>query len=1724
MPELSAYEQKCLATRAENDAELRRLGLGTPTEARPRVVRRSRPVHPEYLTYGGLMHKPTYSALRQRFLDLLPFCAWRHLSETPTCLPVPCCKTTSILNQSVVQFFTLKPTDDASLCEVEPVAFADYTRIGQTPIVGFVFLSNHAVKQTSQRQHFKSIVYSGATTTDVHARMLLDVIAQYKLSNVWLHYDVFLFESLRRLNEADVASEPSRFDVTTHMRFTCAGQTRPQQDIYLQTSFSQEFANLQAIHRQLAVSFDMPTPKRIVAENMGVNDQPARDAFKAPQYVRPVVKRNTQGKLCAHYVNVQPIGDVDVRIASPSARASCSATAASADCCEATVMDPYVYTPNSAGAANLFNGDVILALLDCDTTGARRLPTVWASFETPDPLPPKPGAEHRVVKLVDETALAHKVVGAYAKRLADVGACRSPSAKGQCQMQCDDICPSASAWSAQDHLEDLLWKQRVGAVGDRPPVDESNPKRYVVGVPNTHHFYRVLWYREGDAIYLLPFHNYLVLRDYMGSCVPLHGHAKFLLHGHAKEIDNCEGFKFIKFVAADDRALFAKLEAMMPDEPFNASAVDLHPDDVRRIPMVSTHAQLVYGVRFENQEEFFNKIPEFGWFSCGQKHGLEREKLRGFDNAMDALAICEKHIRHLFMLQMRRFLRDEHGVSSRSIDGFLSNFDEDACWPAIDTYTNTFYAYVKCNHWPFRSPLPDAERVSFAANGAVAVADEFITMVADNIERKPVLTNMSAADCTAFRAMAIENNAIKGDCLQLQVGEEDNNLYIAFSPCHTAHSVVSFEEDNPKSTMTTGGSILTRRDSQRDGPYTWPLNYYANGSIFFNNTSNINNFRQNPSYGTLAEAIPNLRILRGMYCQKEPWVDLETLPEKTQTALEGGPQEASSFFEVMCELIDDTMKTKLAFNIGRNDKRSSMFVLEVYDASRSLCSAAVVTDLADSVANANIKDMRINALELVAAFGGDDTAALKHFEVDDALKLLGCSDCYKHDDFEAIRHVLTDCCRFRGVDCLAKTKMDDATCSSGIRFWGSPYFADPSYPFTADVVLADNEGLCMYNKKGHSKIPDSDDAEYCLFATPRCASRPSGPAPTIAVDPPAKRIGEGVFRLHSMVLRDGVCDLRFESGEVVTVERTPSFASLRDTSIDVARTPRLDPCVVDHGPPEMRSATDKGEVRTANLVLHHDRRRICRVRLEAADDIFAYLRESPAHLVVLTGGGVTRTSTTSLAAHARASASTTALLVEAVAHNLSGGVFPAHTPLDRRIVFGAKKTSAADAPIDEVCGVALLHITTGGVVRDADRLRAITRHPGSYICADGPTMVYGSEAAPPSVAYDRAFADLVYHNCIVGDAWVLSSIVERPTSLHATTVHSAVDGRCWNGTDSVAWNARMILIHDNGDVSWNSGFTPHLTRGPIQPDAAVVHHGDLETFALLTPPTTLAADLPVFGGTSEDSTVVHTRAVVDEPFSLRDDTERLSVLVTPQHNATLFVYALLPSSTRSDVLLGHDIGLAARRALTGVDAFTVTVTTTLLTPMQTRDDDLTRLVQPLVLERASERLLAPGGGPQCLVEVRIGASIDDDAASARFRQACVATVQDVLGIDSVASRIFNAYEAYAVTLLNRRVEHTLHRGVVGASDVGRRIRVQGGTLHIDDKFRPAKWSWTPPDVVGIVEGVQLDTDATVVVRVHGRHTITLPNPALVHRAHPDTLARFYASAMRVALEHYRPEP
>ena len=1809
MTGLSAYERQRQENIERNREVLRQLGIAEPPKPSPPPSTRT-PVHrgtTTYLQYSGLMKLPKYETLRRKFVELLPFCAWRHLSETPSCLPVPCCNDTNVLNHSYVQFYKLATRADDDAVVHERIPFKEYLNIGDdTKLAGFVVFTGNTKRDATSNVtgevdgtligKITHIVYSGAITSEIHADILLDEIDEYAphITDVWLHYDMYLFEALLHAGRSSVP----------RMRFNCAGQQQGDPLFLLQTTVRQEVENMRAMHRQLSSALEMPVPKRVVDQHLGgaENLEPhaqtvreeaarARIAFETPQYVRPIVKRSSQDptKLAVYYVNLNPIShtEPDVRIASPSARFADWKAMDSAQSQHA--MNDYVYTPlafdgaigtswkegsapsdaerllvndklaaalrspptefttadlkgfelplplkltdvikipdegryfrpvrSSTGRASLFNGDVILARLPDhpppDHPPPDHPPVQWVRFDDPQVTRPAPtNLQQRTVKLVDETALSHKVIRAYAKRLADM---QPATAQVQCQLE--SRCSTEASderWSTQDRIEDILWKQRVGAIDDRPARYPDTATNYIIGVPNTFRFYRVLWYLWEDTIYLLPFFNYLMLRDHMGSCVPLHSD------------DGANPQKIIKFEKAQNAPLFDVFKGVMSSNTAREAAMD----DIRRVKSPPGN---------EEGSKCSDLRP--GYFS--EYDATVGKGLRESEACEDAIYICEKHIRGLFVLQMKRCLA-EHNVAHKTVEAFTSKFDEDACWPAIDGYQKTTYARIECDVWPLpvdEQTLPDSAYMAFHHDDDPTQNPNLPEPY--KLARIPLLTNLSKTDIDNFRTMISSVGDVPPndqDPLRMQV-TANGDLYIAFSPAHTTTSTTSNAKPISRTCLSVESKsvegMLTRVAPQMGSHrYTWPFNYYANGSLFVNNTSSISTFRQNPSFTTLEEAIPNLRIIRCMSKKMD------------------SPNANLRSFEAMKGCIDDMMETKLAFNIGRNDKRNTAFALEVYDAEKTLRSAALIANLADPVSHPDIRSMSINALELVALFDNDAGASgtpddALVFEMDDALARLGCDTCIECGNVDALKRVIETMCGIRGVACIIKTDIEGNDLSSGLKFWGPLYLSNPSPGASAssdvDVLTARNTtetrrhvlGLHtprtvqgrdmryhndmryqMYHTDKHGAVPNCPTkTQYCLFATPRWVA-PTVRGSTIVVDVPAKKIGTGVYRVEGMTLRDGVCDLRFQSGDLLTVERAPSFASPGDTSIDAVATPRLDARVVDHGPPAMRSATGKGSVRTANLVTHVDRRRMCRVRFRDTDAVFEYLRESPTHLVVLTADGARNTSTVELLLNAGAPVDD--LCMQAVAHCLSGGVFPAQTPGDRRILFAAND--------GEVCGVVLLHIGVGGNVNGADRLRCVMEHPGSYLCSQGPAIAYGVDTAP-RIPFEDALAGLVYHNCIVGDAWVLAAVTDEPATLQATPVHTAVDGRCWTGTDTAAWNARMIRLNDDGATSWNSGFTPHLIQGPIVGDDAVVYHGIPNAFELLTPPTVLRTDLQYANGTTTGSTKLHTRATIDAPFPLHAETERLSVFVTPACNATLFIYVLLSSSTRSDLLLGHDVEMAVQNEATGVGAVAVAVSTTPLTVAATTADqsaDVEKLARgmPVIVDRASRHVLVPGDGAQCLVEVRIGASLEDDATSVRFRAACVSKVLQIFGIGSAASFLLNCYEAAAVTLLNRRVDQTMRRGVIGASDMGRRVCIRGGVLEIDDVARPATWSIVPSDLSGMIEKAHADMDAAVTIRLVGTdRTVTISNPVPIHRARPKTLEHLYASTLRVALEHYRP--
>lgn len=1694
------------------------------------------------LKYISLMHDPRISppdltpSLRERFISLLPFCAWRHLSTTPSCLPVPCCKEPKILYESFVRLYRSCDTGEPEYVgheDVKPedtlVGFVVIT--GGNPGRGDINLSPRALDAARlailPENRITQIVYSGGITSKIHAQILVHTIATYasSMTHVWLHYDMYLLEAML---EADG-------DIDDKMRFNCSGQEQLGKIVLLQTTVRQEIQNLRAMHQQLPTSVVPPTPEQIVDVDLSSNPgttkaqkaerariKKTRAAFKHPQYVRPIITSRDTDKLRVHYINLAPIDESgpDVRIASPSARV----LNWSDDNLSKEAMENYVYTPlahydkededgDFVGQASLFNGDVILARLDQISTKPEVVS--WVPFTGTRTESSHTGpTQKRIVRIVDEQALSHKMISAYAKRMTNMP---SRAAEIECEMSKATAEPDSSEydWSARDKLEDMLWKQRIGAIDRRPPSDPEDTPHYFVGIPNTYHFYRVLWYVHAEdnrrTIYMLPLLHYLMLKDFMGSCVPLHKEG---------DAQHWKQYKVISFDRTDDNELFDKFidQTESPIDQYTPSD-----DDIRKLPNPGESGicdRLIPGY-------FSEYLPDIG------------EKLCASDQHTFAIYVCEAHIRALFLKQMRRMLAKEE-VSSATIDAFVSKFDVDACWPAIDFYNHTDYAYIKCYVWNLpENPeeLPDFGLLDFNKDhqrGIIAYKDEN-----PGLRRIPFLSNLTVADMRALQRF-IDTVGVSeriNDPLSMQV--HNNDLYIAFSPHHThakdGGTISHFAWENNEPVP----EIKTRMPPQRErNEFIWPFNYYANGSLFFNNVSNINEFRKAMTQTAFEEAIPNLRILQGINASCA--LDEDVLLKENSS---------SEPFEVMANLIEYNMQNNLAFNIGRNDGRGAAFALEVYDAASLLKSAAIVTNLADPVLKRTVRDMSINALELVAVFGEDDKS-VKSFEPDDALQKLGCTSSIEEQTTTAIRHVLQSICAARNTTCIMKSKIKTigtSKVSTGIKFWGPPYYIHPTDDADVDIIAGnvesnakrrvlslwtttgtpvaeyarmhdDIEGQKRYNFEAHSAIPYAKGDQYCLFAIPSSNVHPSQNA-TVPVEALAKKIGTGTYQLESMVLRDGVCDLRFVSGEVITVERAPSFASLRDTSIDTTTTPRMDTRVVDHGPPAMRSATDKGVVRTANLVTRVDRSRVCRVHFGDTAPIFQYLHESPTHLIKLTKEGFEKTSTVALMMGANTA--TDIQCMQALQHFTNGGVFRESTPLDRRILFIAPST-ADDA--EEVCAVVLLHIVTGGIINDADRLREIAEHPGSFICAAGPVIDYSVDEASRT-PYERTIAEVVYHNVVVGDAWVMTAFDAPAASMEHATVHTATDGRCWNGHNSIAWNARMIQLHEDGTTSWNSGFTPHLVRAPITSDTAIVYHGAPSTFVLLTPPTILSTDLQH----SSDSTPMHTRTALEKSFSLHDNTSRLSVFVTPEHNATLFIYVLLSSSNRSDVLLAHDIEKAVQTVATGVESFAVSVSTISLVAsgVNAADDaEVQKLtyaqIKPVIFHRASRHIFVPGQGPQCLAEVRIGASIDNDDASSTFRNACVTKVQQIFDTGSVASFLFNCYEAFAVTMLNRRVDQTMRRCVIGTSDIGRRVSIAQGVLQVDGVTRSATWSVVPPDLTGVIEKAHAEVEASVTIRTTaGNRTVAIPNPIPVHTARPETLKNLYASALRLALEGHR---
>jgi hypothetical protein len=1868
----------------------------------------------QFLRYNGLMGETTqYEGLRAQFLNMLPFCAWKHLSETPTCLPVPCSESLLHLKCAIVHLYVF---DDNK--EFERVTFDQYAQIKEdddTRLAGFVLVDGDINDDTAKSQSTKllkqytNIVYSGAVTAYLHAQIILDVLHDFeKIDKVWLHYDKYLFEALDAATSSPAEDPPdiAKANLVNQMRFVCTGKEHKggggaESDVNIRTTVKQEVQNLKAMHRQLATSFEMPMPVQVFDPEHVNSTSETRAAFNEPQFVRPVVQRSESGDLAIYYTNLQPIDASlpDVRIASPSARWKNWNTDETPD-----KMMSYVYTPGGFRAPhiNLRNGDVIKAEIDRRTTLPMPIPVEWTVLQDERfcDMSDSTDAVKRTIRYVDPDVLSQKTISAYAKRVTSITTGVSDQMWCQCNYATPPVSLTKSCWTTQDNIEDAMWKERIGSLVDRPP-EQENAIPYLVGIPSTYHFYKILYIEHENDIYILPFHNYLMLKDYMGTCVRLHG---------TPEEDEFHGmcYKIIKFEKDFDEALWNKFKRFVGDKN---TIQDDDEDFKSKKTSDEIYSKIKPSVRNQWKAEMENAI--HGFFS----ESLPSCKVDDMHGWTDGIYMCEKHIRRLFYEQMRRTLQ-KCKISPDTINHFLSKFDIDACFPAMDEHKQTVFGYVICEPWPlgekpgeeravmnFREDTwydLDSDNLEWEGSDGMEARQaqlqnklfnknqwqnslyqiEWDKMTAEQkkiakklgytrhiwktrraggkfgmdlnknvdfmdydeegtlkLPRYPFITMLSDVDKANFEKFIKGKSKSGDDPLALKI--DDDALYIGFSPIHTQmpgpnkNKKISFVDVSINDNSNNG--IMFRFDLQtQKTPYVYPYNYYANGSLFLNNISNLTSYRDDPCETTLIEAIPNLRILRAFHVKtglnsdslylkwlksnaadcrdkdengdEEEWPEIEGVNKTKLVRLLNKNLEISlenlqsvitttepnfsiyhvlrsgttcyrpdlSFERTMIAMIDNIYKNALAFDISVYSKSNTMFALEVYDTMASLRSVMLVTDLARSIANSNVTNMKINAFELKAFFDNDGGDLIKRFEVDDVLKKMGCEDEYTGKiNRLAMKQVLKKMCARNGNVCLVKTESISSLESNGIKFWGPPYYV--SKEDNNMMMGCDQSGqrqvLSMhkskrdwtkftkktfnYNEIYHSAIPNDWTFEkrgvtyhFCLFATPPVFASVKHRA-TVLVKPELAKIGVGTYQIESVVLRDGVCDLQFQSGDLITVERDPSFASLRETSIDLASVASLDVAVVDHGPPLTRCATNRRNIRVESLVSRMnilDMRPACRVRFAQIDEMVEYLQSSSTHMIILSvksdqgWHGIKKTSSVELMAGADPSYEP---CLEAIKSRLTGGVFPKDTALDRRILF-AGFSDDGSLQMENVCDVVLLHVSTSGVVNEFERLREITQHPGSYICTDGPTLYYGFDPHIAKTAhtdniwirhdsfktpepalpgnYRDAITSIVYLNCIVGDSWVLSAPLDPPETLESIPITTAVDGRSWNGENTVAWNARMIQLNDNGTIGWNSGYTPYLIESSILGDEKVHYHGSPNAFVLLTPPTILSRELQHFQGSEQESTDIHVRTTLSTPFSMQPETEKISLFVTPNYNVTLFVYFLLPLSTRSDLILAHDVRTALDATAIGVNAFDVTVTTTPLTTSTLGTSHIDQFTQtkPIIYDRESSDVLVPGKGTKCMLEVRFGTYLEDERVAEIFRTECVEKIKYIFGVGSVASLMVNCYEGYAVTLLNRRVEETIRRTVIGTSDIGRDITILKGRLTVDNVDRPASWSISPADIPhGTIESVYGDTDATVVVRVDAHRSIVISNPAPVYRARPDTLSNFYAAAMRITLEHYR---
>lgn len=1633
-------------------------------------------------------------------------------------------------------------------------------------LVGFAFYTEDTV------------VYSGATTAAQHAQILATVLATGDLGFVWMHYDVHLMRAVNAL-EAEVRA-PNGDSAKLRNLFSF-DLCRNVNCVNYFTNIQQELENLEAMHRQLPL---MHTPAPLDFTGVlgaGSTDEELEEracAFRKPQLVRPVVSTLQRGdrgdRLCAHFVNLAPRGPEDVRMASPMARAP---SLLGVDQSDST------YVPGDSPGC--FNGDVIKARLVVnsasgfssshwhrateeelessmeelvnaelrhtlqrgdfpspelvanlpfmsspmyarDDNGRPHLPgsstVTWSphvSTASPDIDRCSPAGR---IRLVDSGALLHKQPCAYAKRLTRLGCIDTARACGHFGEVRVELPYARSAWTDEDLLESLLWKQRVGW-----PLVAGAP--YFLSVAAGYHFFRTLWVRESDDVMLLlPMYNFLMLRGHAGTCVPLHW-----TDGDEAKYANLRSLRFARSAVEDDMQLlraFDAIQSLLVSLISGNVAADAEVGGVPERPRAEyvrrgsdrnlDEFKYVNGIA-DTFEELKTKLPTSAWFS----DPANTRDCAWCGEGAQGIWCTEWLLRRLFLRQMRRIC-EEKGLSAKSVDLVVHQFDETAGWPAFEVERQTYFVYSCCT-----TVKDDVLNHKVDVNGS----DETRVVV----DRELVLSNLSDADEAAVQSLmsTYEQSGDRVDRMSIVRRDaregEAPGYFMAFS-AYCTNLVLEYNEKK------TTPFIMLRTSKSLDEQ--WPLCYYARGAEFLATNSLLDEFCRDPSVATYLKSLPILKIISAPY-ETTNDDDREILSMAVETT-----RDAPGALAELAERVVDVTTHKLAFSIARSDQseRKGLFVLELYDANDTLRGAAVVARLADS--NMADSNMTLNCLELVAAYGETDSGGQPSaYTVDQTLRDLGCSHACADDALGAVRIVLERLAACWGVECLVRASRHTRA-RSGLEFLGRP-FPDRE-PMSGSIVLyaRDHQEKRQHvvrlralesaaaTKRPATKRPgalaDRVDRHYFyLFAAPSTKTQRRNDLPPAEEGAPSPVSGvRGTYRPTGLVFHGGVCEMLADGVEPVALRRAPTFTRRGDASTESnAAVTKHHGNVTDYGSPTARPAAIGAFVDLARLINRHQGETLVCVRVcfeDAARAVMSHLRACHTHAVVLSVYGVELTTLPKLTILSREP------VMCAFREFACDGAFEKHAPWDRRFAF-----VGGDGV---VFGVVLLHVGTAGMLTGLHTTVPldVAHQPGSYVCRAGEQIWFPASLARPTVDRTIEVSDGIFYNAYLGDKWVLSAVGAAPPSGEARArSYTAVDGRAWDGEATRSWSADAIRLDSDGRLGWNCGAFQCVTPGRLAGDMGLSYEGN-GGFRLFRTRERFDVDVP---RTDVPSTRAHIRGFLGEPLSIDDSTERVTIYLGERCNATIRVFVLLEERAPE---LSETMPLPAsiRRELhaamqVGAGSFEVDVCSTRLTsigdmPVREGEDELAakadalRTVAPLAFERASGHFLVPGHTGlvlRRLVEVRIGVDVSDAQAASNLRSGAVVGVKRVFPRAlSIASAVENRYFSFAATLLNRRAATLEHLAALVASDIGQRIRIRDGVLEVDGRERAASWVDNPENVDGVIEHVGPWTDAAVVVRTDVGERL-LSNPSRSFRASSQTVEQLFSSLIRVALARCRQE-